>query len=127
MLRITVVGTLTHDVELKTNDRTGKPFAILRIASDRRYYDKDGNRPTDFISVKVHGRPAERCAKYACKGCRLAASGDLEIITGEDDSVCERPLVKARAIEILTPRRVEKTSEEAVSAADEPLTAEDAG
>ena len=41
MLKITAIGNLTHDVELKMNEATGKPYAILRIASDRRYKDKD--------------------------------------------------------------------------------------
>ena len=51
MLKITAIGNLTNDVTLKTNETTGKPYAILRIASDRRYKDKDGNKLTDFISV----------------------------------------------------------------------------
>ena len=55
MLKITATGNLTNDVELKMNETTGKPYAILRIASDRRYRDQDGNRLTDFISIKVRG------------------------------------------------------------------------
>ena len=55
MLKITAIGNLTNDVELKMNETTGKPYAILRIASDRRYKDKDGNKLTDFISIKVRG------------------------------------------------------------------------
>jgi len=31
MLKITAIGNLTHDVELKMNENTGKPYAILRI------------------------------------------------------------------------------------------------
>ena len=50
MLKITAIGNLTNDVELKMNEATGKPYAILRIASDRRYRDQAGNRLTDFIS-----------------------------------------------------------------------------
>lgn len=42
MLKITAIGNLTHDVELKMNENTGKPYAILRIASDRRYKDMSG-------------------------------------------------------------------------------------
>ena len=48
MLKITAIGNLTNDVELKMNETTGKSYAILRIASDRRYKDKDGNKLTDF-------------------------------------------------------------------------------
>ena len=61
MLKITAIGNLTHDVELKMNENTGKPYAILRIASDRRYKDKDGNKLTpkeitgnyDTVSVSM--------------------------------------------------------------------------
>ena len=85
MLKIVAIGNLTNDVELKVHEATGKPYAILRIASDRRYRDKDGNRLTDFISIKVRGPLAERCAEFAWKGCKLAASGDFETITFADE------------------------------------------
>ena len=85
MLKIVAIGNLTNDVELKVHEATGKPYAILRIASDRRYRDKEGNRLTDFISIKVRGPLAERCAEFAWKGCKLAASGDFETITFADD------------------------------------------
>ena len=32
MLKITAIGNLTNDVELKMNESTGKPYAILRIS-----------------------------------------------------------------------------------------------
>ena len=108
MLKITAIGNLTHDVELKMNETTGKPYAILRIASDRRYRDRDGNKLTDFISIKVRGPLAERCAQFAWKGCKLAAAGDFETIAFTDEP--ERQpgfLIKARSVEFLSPRRAE--------------------
>lgn len=71
MLKITAIGNLTNDVELKCHE-DGKPYAILRIASDRRYRDREGNKLTDFISIKVRGALAERCAAFAWKGCKIA-------------------------------------------------------
>ena len=108
MLKITAIGNLTNDVTLKTNETTGKPYAILRIASDRRYKDKDGNKLTDFISVKVRGPLAERCAEFAWKGCKLAASGDFE------DEPERQPgfLIKASEVEFLSPRKVEELAQE---------------
>ena len=47
MLKITAIGNLTNDITLRTSE-SGKPVAILRIASDRRYRDRSGNRLTDF-------------------------------------------------------------------------------
>ncbi len=115
MLKITAVGNLTRDVELKRNEDTGMPYAILRIASDRRYRDRNGGQLTDFISIKVRGPLAERCAAFAYKGCKLAASGDFETITFEEDPTRQPGfLIKATEVEFLSPRKVE----EAAGAAD---------
>lgn len=46
MLKITAIGNLTNDMELKMNKTAGKPYAILRIASDRRYKDRAISIPT---------------------------------------------------------------------------------
>ena len=117
LLKITAIGNLTNDVELKMNEATGKPYAILRIASDRRYRDQAGNRLTDFISIKVRGPLAERCAEFAWKGCKLAAVGDFETISFADDPDRQPGfLIKATEVEFLSPRRVE----EAAMAAGEP-------
>ena len=111
MLKITAIGNLTNDVELKMNEATGKPYAILRIASDRRYRDQAGNRLTDFISIKVRGPLAERCAEFAWKGCKLAAVGDFETICFADDPDRQPGfLIKATEVEFLSPRRVEEAA-----------------
>lgn len=109
MLKITAIGNLTNDVELKMSEATGKPYAILRIASDRRYKDRDGNKLTDFISIKVRGPLAERCAEFAWKGCKLAASGDFETIAFENEPDRQPGfLIKATEVEFLSPRRAEE-------------------
>ena len=106
MLKITAIGNLTNDVELKMNETTGKPYAILRIASDRHYRDREGNRLTDYISIKVRGPLAERCAEFAWKGCKLAASGDFETISFADDPDRQPGfLIKATDVEFLSPGR----------------------
>ena len=112
MLKITVIGNLTNDVEFRRSEATGKPYAILRLASDRRYRDREGNKLTDFISVKVRGPLAERCAAYAWKGCKLAAVGDFETISFAEEP--ERQpgfLVKGTEVEFLSPRRTEEAAE----------------
>ncbi len=112
MLKITVIGNLTNDVELRRSETTGKPYAILRLASDRRYRDREGNKLTDFISVKVRGPLAERCAAYAWKGCKLAAVGDFETISFAEEP--ERQpgfLVKGTEVEFLSPRRAEEAAD----------------
>ena len=109
MLKIIAIGNLTRDVELKMDKTTGIPYAILRIASDRRYRDREGNKIADFISAKVRGPLAERCAAFAYKGCKLAASGDFEtIVFAEDPSRQPGFLIKATEVEFLSPRKVEE-------------------
>lgn len=108
MLKIAATGNLTNDVELRTQE-DGRPYAILRIASDRRYRAKDGTRLTDFISIKVRGPLAERCAAFAYKGCKLAASGDFETISFAEDPTRQPGfLIKATEVEFLSPRKVEE-------------------
>lgn len=80
MLKIMAIGNLTSDIELKKNAE-GLPNSLLRIASDRRYKDRDGNKLTDFISAKVRGNLAERCAAWGYKGAKVAVVGDFETIT----------------------------------------------
>lgn len=105
MLKITATGNLTNDVELRSHE-DGKPYAILRIASDRRYRDREGNKLTDFISIKVRGALAERCAAFAWKGCKLAASGDFETICFAEDPTRQPGfLIKATEVEFLSPGR----------------------
>ena len=52
MLKITAIGNLTNDVELKMNETTGKPYAILRIASDRRYKDMKISRTSTACGTR---------------------------------------------------------------------------
>ena len=109
MLKIFAIGNLTSDIELKKNENEDKPYAIMRIASDRRYRDHNGNRLTDFISIKVRGALAERCAAYLHKGNKIAVTGDFETITFEEDPTRQPGfLIKATEVEFLTPKKAEE-------------------
>ena len=112
MLKMTAIGNVTNDVELRTNDLTGKPYAILRIASDRRYRTRDGRKLTDFISIKVRDALAERCAACVTRGSKIAASGDFETITFEDDPTRQPGfLMKASEVEFLSHRKPEEAAD----------------
>ncbi len=125
MLKIFAIGNLTSDVELKKNENEDKPYAIMRIASDRRYRDHNGNRLTDFISIKVRGALAERCAAYLHKGNKIAVTGDFETITFEEDPTRQPGfLIKATEVEFLTPKKAEEI-EAYANASAEADTADD--
>lgn len=110
MLKINAIGNLTADVELRTKKGEDIPYAIMRLASDRRYRSKDGEKLTDFVSVKVRGNLAERCAEYLVKGDRIAAFGDFETITAPDENGMMRQsgfLIKASDVEFLSNKKRE--------------------
>ena len=88
MLKIVAIGNLTNDVELKVHEATGKPYAILRIASDRRYRDKEGNRLTDFISIKVRG-PLAVCKAVATVDGRKIVTAELTSMLGDAPAAVE--------------------------------------
>ena len=118
MLKINVIGNITSDFELRTKQGDEVPYAIMRVASDRRYRDRDGNKLTDFVSVKVRGTLAERCAEYLGKGSRIAAMGDFETITAPDEDGNMKLsgfLIKASDVEFLSSKKPE--DEEANEAA----------
>ena len=65
----------------------------------------------------MRGPLAERCAEFAWKGCKLAATGDFETITFADDSQRQPGfLIKASDVEFLSPRKAEDVAQ-AVDAA----------
>lgn len=107
MLKITAIGNLTSDVELKTKAGSETPYAILRIASDRRYKDREGRKLTDFVSIKVRGGLAESCAEYLGKGDKIAATGDFETVRveQEDGSIDTGFLIKAFEVDFLHLKR----------------------
>lgn len=93
------------------------PYAIIRIASDRRYRDREGNKLTDFVSVKVRGNLAELCVEHLKKGDKIAATGDFETISAPDENGVMRQtgfLIKANDIQFLSPKPEAETEEAAV-------------
>lgn len=108
MLKINVIGNITSDFELRYKPDDEIPYAIMRLASDRRYRDRDGNKITDYVSIKVRGALAELCVEYLGKGSRIAASGDFETITAPDENgrlKLSGILIKANDVEFLRSKK----------------------
>lgn len=76
MNKITVIGRLTRDVELK--DFNGRNVASFGVASQNKRKDKDtGEYGSNFYTVSVWGASADVAARYLKKGNRVGVSGDL--------------------------------------------------
>lgn len=76
MNKITLLGRLTKDVELKLiGDR---PLAEFSLAVDRKYKNAQGERETDFFNCKLWGKTAETLQQHTAKGQKLLVAGRVE-------------------------------------------------
>lgn len=76
MNKITLLGRLTKDVELKLiGDR---PLAEFSLAVNRKYKNAQGERETDFFDCKLWGKTAETLQQHTMKGQQLLVSGRVE-------------------------------------------------
>lgn len=83
--KVTIVGNLTGDPELKKLPN-GTSVANIVVATNRTYKDKDGNKQdeAEFHQAVVFGKMADNCAEYLIKGQQLAVIGRLRTRSWED-------------------------------------------
>ena len=76
MNRVTVIGRLTRDVELRST-RGGMAVCTMRLAIPRRKRAGE-DQGAVFIDVVAFDAPAENCAKYLAQGSQVAVDARLE-------------------------------------------------
>lgn len=79
MRRITVIGNLTADAEVKN---VGNRFAInYSIAQNERYKDKDGNKSekTTYFNCVIWRESNVEVSKYLTKGTKVFIEGTPEV------------------------------------------------
>ena len=83
--KVIIVGNLGADPELRYT-QSGTAVANLRLATNERWSDKDGNQQerTEWHRVVVWGRQAENCEKYLAKGRQVYVEGRLQTRDWED-------------------------------------------
>ena len=78
MNRITVIGRMASDVEVK--DFNGRNVANFSVAAQNKNKDKQtGQYGTNFYRVSAWGATADIATKFLRKGHRVGISGDLVI------------------------------------------------
>ncbi|MGO9056330.1 MAG: single-stranded DNA-binding protein [Candidatus Binataceae bacterium] len=77
--RVTLIGHLGQDPELRHLPTNGQPVASFSMATDEWYTDKQGQRQerTDWHNVVVFGKAAETCKEYLKKGRQVYVEGRL--------------------------------------------------
>lgn len=81
--RVTLIGRLTKDPELKTLG-SGTTVCKISIANNRSYTSNgDKKEEVSFFNCSAWGKRAEVLAQYVRKGAQLAISGRLQQRTWE--------------------------------------------
>jgi single-strand DNA-binding protein len=82
---VTFIGNLTDDPELRFT-QGGTPVATIRLASNRRWNDRDGQQQeeTTYLNVTCWRDMAENVAETLHKGDRAIAIGRLKVRSYEN-------------------------------------------
>lgn len=88
--RVTLLGNLTRDPELKKTKR-GVSVTELGLAMNRVRIGDDGQKQEDttFVDVIVWGRDAENAVKFLGKGRSVVIEGRLQTDTWKDQKTGE--------------------------------------
>lgn len=91
--RVVLVGNLTKDPEIR-NTPDGTPVANLRLAVNRPWTNKQGEREADFFNIVAWRKLAELCGQYLAKGSPVAIDGRLQSRTWDTQEGQRRTTVE---------------------------------
>lgn len=103
MNKLTIIGNLTKDPELRTT-QSGISVCSFTVAVNRRR-KPDQQQETDYFRVTTWRERAELCGKWLVKGKKVAVTGPVSVstYTGQDGKMYANLEVTADDIEFLTP------------------------
>ncbi|MBQ6400291.1 MAG: single-stranded DNA-binding protein [Clostridia bacterium] len=111
MNRLTIIGNLTNDPELRTTP-SGDTVCSFGVAVNRRgRRDAQGNpqEQTDFFRVSAWRQQGENCAKYLSKGRKVAVVGPVtaRAYQANDGTLRASMEINATDVEFLSSRNDE--------------------
>ena len=105
MNKLTIIGNLTRDPELRTTT-TGVNVCTFNVAVNRRKTPNSQNPEADFFKVTAWRERGELCAKFLRKGRKVSVIGpvSVSVYTGNDGETRANLEVTADEVEFLSPR-----------------------
>lgn len=99
MNRVTLIGNLTKDPELR---KTSSDVSVctFTIACSRRFKNSNGEREADFLPIVVWRAQAENCYRYLKKGNRVAVSGSIQTRSYDDKDGNRRTMTEILADDV---------------------------
>ncbi len=86
--KVTIIGNLTRDPELKALP-SGAQVVNLGVATNRVWKDKEGNKQeaVEYHNIVAFGRQAENVAQFLRKGSSILVEGRLQTKSWESEGV----------------------------------------
>ena len=81
--QLTLVGRLTHDLEIKELEN-GKKVCEITLAVPRSYKNTEGVYETDFIPCTLLGLVAANATEYCRKGDLIGIRGRVQRLENEE-------------------------------------------
>ncbi len=107
--RVTIIGHLGQDPELRYLPTSGQPVTGFSVATDESFTGRDGNRQerVEWHNIVVFGKLAETCTKYLAKGRQVYVEGRLRTREFEGKNgggKRQRAEIVAQRVQFLGPR-----------------------
>ena len=105
MNKLTIIGNLTRDPELRTTSGGTNVCDFTVAVNRRKRNDNQGGQPeADFFRVTAWRERGELCAKYLSKGSKVCVIGPVSVraYTGNDGATRASLEVTADEVEFLS-------------------------
>ena len=121
MNKVTLIGRLTKDPEVRYSSGSQTAIARFSLAIDRAKKANGEDGGTDFPNIVAFGKTAELVEKYVTKGQQIAVEGRIQTGSYERDGVKHYTTdIVAERVEFLgkrentdaLPKGLEKTEDE---------------
>lgn len=105
MNKLTIIGNLTADPELRTTP-SGVNVCTFTVAVNRRFSSNKEERQTDFFRVTAWRQLGENCSRFLMKGRKVCVVGEVtsRAFTAKDGTPRASLEVTADDVEFLSPR-----------------------
>ena len=100
MNKITLLGRLTKEPEIKYVQQNDIKMARFTLAINRRYVKPGEERQTDFLNIIAYSKLAEFTEKYLKKGTQIVLVGRLQNRIWDDNNGTKHYITEIIAEEI---------------------------
>ena len=95
----TIIGNIVRDPDYRSTTE-GTPVCSFTVAVQRRFKDKSGTRPVDYIGCVAWRSAADFVHKYFVKGSGIGVTGELQTRSYEDKNGIKRSVTEINVDEI---------------------------